>query len=1103
MRTRLRSKVTLLFLTFALAMLAFPVIAFGQTATPTIQSDKDDYAPGSTVTLTGSGWQADQTVHINVNDDLGKTWSRDVDVDVDANGDITDQFQLPSNFVAVYKVTATGNQSGQVATMTFTDANLSISGPASVLQGGQGQYTASIQGGGNGCSSSLTWSATNATLSSTSSTVGGSPVTATFNNPGTASITVTSPHTSGSGDCSDTLNVTVTETTPPSVAITSPANNFSTASSSINVSGTASDASGIQSVKVNGNTATLGTGTTTRSWSFNNLSLICGSNTITAVATDNSANHNTAQTSITVTRICDTTAPTSSASATVPNGASTDPYNGGSWTNKNVTVTLSATDNAGGSGVKEIRYTTDGSAPTASSTLYSAPFTVSSTTTVKFRAEDNQGNVESPANSFQVNIDKVNPTYSCNPATAPSGWQANNVSFSCTPSDSGGSGLDSNSTGNFTLSTNVAADTQTANASTNSKVLSDVAGNTATAVFTGIQVDRKAPDVNCGSADGDWHADNVSIGCTASDTGGSGLADAAHDASFSLSTTVPDGQETANASTGTHEVADAVGNKATAGPISGNKVDRKAPTYSCDADDGSWHNDNVSIACTATDGGSGVTPSSDQTFSLTTNVANGDETNNASTGTKTITDGVGHSVTAGPITGIQVDRKNPVVNCGSADGNWHGTDVSITCTASDGGSGLANSGDASFQLSTNVANGTETNNASTDSRDVLDKAGNKVTAGPISGNKVDKKDPTFTCNPNSAPTAWQDDNVSFSCTASDGGSGLDSNSPASFNLSTSVADGNENDNASTNSQVLKDGVGHSVTAVFNGIQVDRKAPVVQCGSADGNWHGSDVNITCTASDGGSGLANSGDASFTLSTNVAADTETANASTNSHTVSDGVGHSATGGPISGNKVDRKSPTNIQFVGNIHDGDSFYFGSVPNKPTCSADDGGSGLKSCVVGGDYSTAVGSHTLTATATDNVDNQATKQITYTVKAWTFSGFYQPVDMLDSNGNPIVNTVKGGSTVPIKFELFAGTTELTDTSNVTTLTQKQISCTSLNTAMTDDIELTATGGTVLRYDTTAGQYVYNWQTPKAAGICYQVTVSAKDGSSKTAYFKTK
>ena len=74
------------------------------TTPPTILSDKDDYAPGEAVTLTGANWQPGETVHIFVNDDEGQTWRRDVDVVADANGAITDSFNLPDWFVATYTV---------------------------------------------------------------------------------------------------------------------------------------------------------------------------------------------------------------------------------------------------------------------------------------------------------------------------------------------------------------------------------------------------------------------------------------------------------------------------------------------------------------------------------------------------------------------------------------------------------------------------------------------------------------------------------------------------------------------------------------------------------------------------------------------------------------------------------------------------------------------------------------------------------------------------------------------------------------------------------------------------------------------------------------
>src|SRR5262245_28247120 len=74
---------------------------FGESAAeeasfgPWISSDKADYAPGSTVTLTGGGWQPGESVHLWINDDEGSTWTRDDDVVADANGQILYVFDLP------------------------------------------------------------------------------------------------------------------------------------------------------------------------------------------------------------------------------------------------------------------------------------------------------------------------------------------------------------------------------------------------------------------------------------------------------------------------------------------------------------------------------------------------------------------------------------------------------------------------------------------------------------------------------------------------------------------------------------------------------------------------------------------------------------------------------------------------------------------------------------------------------------------------------------------------------------------------------------------------------------------------------------------------
>src|SRR5258706_5103034 len=61
-----------------------------------------------------------------------------------------------------------------------------------------------------------------------------------------------------------------------------------------------------------------------------------------------------------------------------------------------VTVALSATDNTGGWGVANTYYTTDGSTPTTSSTVYTGPFSVKQNTTVKIFSTDLAGNAEQP-----------------------------------------------------------------------------------------------------------------------------------------------------------------------------------------------------------------------------------------------------------------------------------------------------------------------------------------------------------------------------------------------------------------------------------------------------------------------------------------------------------------------------------------------------------------------------------------------------------------------------------------------------------------------------------------------------------------------------------
>ena len=185
----------------------------------------------------------------------------------------------------------------------------------------------------------------------------------------------------------------------------------------------------------------------------------------------------------------------------------------------------------------------------------------------------------------------------------------------------------------------------------------------------------------------------------------------------------------------------------------------------------------------------------------------------------------------------------------------------------------------------------------------------------------------------------------------------------------------------------------------------------------------------------------------------------------------------------------TPPVISWQGAIDDGDSFPFGSVPPAPTCTAVDAVDGPVTCGVTG-YSTAVGTHTLTATATDAADNTAAATRSYTVTGYTLFGFYSPVQM-----GGALNKISAGSTTPLKFEVFIGSTELTSPSVVGSLTATEISCETLAPVAAP----TTSGFKGVRY--VDGRFSDSWKSPKRVTSCYRVTLTTVDGSSLSANFQ--
>jgi uncharacterized membrane protein len=116
---------------------------------------------------------------------------------------------------------------------------------------------------------------------------------------------------------------------------------------------------------------------------------------------------------------------------------------------------------------------------------------------------------------------------------------------------------------------------------------------------------------------------------------------------------------------------------------------------------------------------------------------------------------------------------------------------------------------------------------------------------------------------------------------------------------------------------------------------------------------------------------------------------------------------------------------------------------------------------------------------------------------FNFNGFFAPVRNPGSSAPYVVNRVKPGSAVPIKFSL--GGNHGLNVLAAGNPSSKQVACTLADN--TGGLPTNSVGGG-LAYDPGADQYRYLWKTEKSwAGTCRQLVVGLIDGSVQTALFK--
>ncbi|MBI1787348.1 MAG: hypothetical protein HYR60_07335, partial [Acidobacteria bacterium] len=384
-----------------------------------------------------------------------------------------------------------------------------------------------------------------------------------------------------------------------------------------------------------------------------------GQSTFTVQVADASSQKDTQTLSLTV---LDKTAPVITASAA--------PYVSGTWTNQNVLVTFTCTDNPGGSGVASLT-------PPVTVSTEGANQSVAGTCT------DNAGNSAS-ATFSGINIDKTAPVIAITTPANGASFARNavvNASFACTDAASG------IATCSGTVANGAGIDTSTLGAKTFLVAATDKAGNPATLSYSYTVIDVTAPVITASAGayvSGTWTNQNVVVtfACT-DEPGGSGVA--------SVTPPVTVSTQGANQSvTGT--CTDNAGNSASA-TFSGINIDKTAPviTITTPASGAGYALNavvNASFACTDT--GSGVATCSGT-------VANGAAIDTGALGQKTFTvnasDNAGNTATLS-YTYTVIDVTAPVITASAGayvSGTWTNQHVVVTfaCTDEPGGSGVA------------------------------------------------------------------------------------------------------------------------------------------------------------------------------------------------------------------------------------------------------------------------------------------------------------------------------------------------------------------------------------------------------------------------------
>lgn len=333
--------------------------------------------------------------------------------------------------------------------------------------------------------------------------------------------------------------------------------------------------------------------------------------------------------------------------------------------------------------------------------------------------------------------------------------------------------------------------------------------------------------------------------------------------------------------------------------------------------------------------------------------------------------------------------------------------------------------------------------------------------------------------------------VTFACT--DNGSGVDTVTPPIV-VSAEGA-------AQSVTGACTDVAGNQTQVTVPGISIDKTAPnapsVIVSGTPNAaGWLREDVLVSFS-DNGDAGAVQSGVAGCTSPQSITSDTAGTQVI---GTCNDHAGNvsAPTGTTV---KLDTMPP--VVAITGVFNGAVYSFGAVP-VAGCSTSDTPSGVAveaTVSIAGGTPNGVGSFTATCSgATDFAGNTAAPvNATYSVRYTSFIGFLPP---LASGDGSYSGLYKLGRTIPVKWQLMSGAGQyIASLSSVQSLKTVFSNCSDAPDG--DPTDLGITGGTSLRYDSAANQFIFNWDTRGLAQGCYTIELTLDDGATHTTTVRLK